>query len=63
MKVKKLLWVCLCSRHDYRYGSFHGFSLLFSQVKEIGGSPAMILASDMSNTIPDEKVSSFVSND
>ena len=26
------------------------------QVKEIGASPAMVLASDMSNTIPDEKV-------
>ena len=26
------------------------------QVKEVGASPAMVLASDMSNTIPDEKV-------
>eukprot|EP00795_Rhopilema_esculentum_P010190 gene10190-18862_t len=32
------------------------FGLFCEKVKEIGPSPAMILTSDMSNTIPDEKV-------
>eukprot|EP00794_Sanderia_malayensis_P015899 gene15899-17499_t len=32
------------------------FATFSDKVKEIGGAPAMIFASDMSNTIPDEKV-------
>ena len=36
------------------------FRLLYEKVSELGGIPLMLKASDMSNTIPDEKVSNTV---
>lgn len=62
MELSNLLFVCIVENTSELYKELlenekKNFQLVRSAVRDLGGIPAMIHHSDMSNTIPDEKVS------
>ena len=54
LRMRKLISNSLFPRYPFKYLSRH--VNLNIQVTELGGVPILIKAGDMSNTIPDEKV-------